>query len=89
MKHAKSQYKYALRRLKRCNDIIQNEKFLKGVLQEGRNIFDEIRKSRGKNRMVSSRIDTQVGSQNIAEHFAETYKELNNNIENNSGLESL
>ena len=89
MKHAKLQYKYALRRLKKCNDIIQNEKFLKGVLHDGSNFFNEIRKSRGKNRVVSSRIDSEVGSQNIAQHFANTYRELYNNVENGSGLDHL
>ena len=30
MKKSKGQYKYAVRRIKRCNDRIQNEKFLTG-----------------------------------------------------------
>ena len=47
MKYSKHQYKYAVRRLKKCNNIIQNDKFLTGILQEGRNIFDEIRRLRG------------------------------------------
>ena len=31
-KYSKRQYKYAVRRLKKCNDTIQNNKFLAGVI---------------------------------------------------------
>ena len=42
MKSSKLQYKYAVRRLKRANDNIQNDKFLKSVIDGGTNIFAEI-----------------------------------------------
>ena len=48
MKFSKRQYKYAVRRLKRCNDTIQNNKFLAGVANGGCDIFEEIIKFRGK-----------------------------------------
>ena len=69
MKHSKNQYKYAVGRLKKCNDKIQNDKFIAGVLQNKKNIFDEIRKFWGKNNNCSSRIDSEVGSDDIALHF--------------------
>ena len=81
MKYSNSQYKYALRRLKRCNDRIKNDKFLAGVLTDGRNIFNEIRKLRGNPRIVPSRIDTTVGSQDISNHFSRIYSNLYNNVE--------
>jgi hypothetical protein len=80
MKHSKRQYKYAVRRLKRCNDTIQNEKFLAGVVDGGCDIFNEIRKFRGKSNTSSSRIDDEVGSKNIASHFAGIYSELFNRV---------
>ena len=86
MKHSKRQYKYAVRRLKRCNDTIQNEKFLAGVVDGGCDIFKEIRKFRGKSNTSSSRIDDEVGSKNIASHFAGIYSELYNRVENGTKL---
>ena len=86
MKHSKRQYKYAVRRLKRCNDTIQNDKFLAGVVNGGCDIFKEVRKFRGKSNTASSRIDDEVGSKNIASHFAGIYSELYNRVENGTRL---
>ena len=89
MKYSKRQYKYAVRRLKRCNDTIQNNKFLAGVVNGDAKIFDEIRKFRGKNVTFSSRIDDEVGSKNIAKHFANIYTKLYNKVENGETLEGV
>ena len=59
---------------------------LTGVLKEGKNIFDEIRKSRGKSDTVSSRIDSVTGSFKIAENFANTYSKLYNRVDNRANL---
>ena len=61
MKKSKCQYKYAVRRLKRANESIQNDKFVSGVIGGGLNIFTEIKKFRGKVKNCSSRIDEYVG----------------------------
>ena len=66
MKHSKRQFKFAVRRLKRCSDTIQSDKFISSLLDGGVNLFDEIRKFRGSRQTYSSRI---VGSRNIANHF--------------------
>ena len=50
MRKTKLQYKYAVRRLKRVNNRIQNDKFLESILRGGVNIFDEIKRFRGKAR---------------------------------------
>ena len=47
MKNSKLQYKYAVRRLKRANNRIQNDKFVEGIIHGGKNIFSEIKKFRG------------------------------------------
>ena len=87
MKLSKRQYKYAVRRLKRCNDTIQNNKFLAGVAGGKCDIFAEIRKFRGKSSTFSSRMDEEVGSKNIATHFAGIYSKLYNKV-NNDELEN-
>ena len=76
MMKSKCQYKYAVRRLKRANESIQNDKFVSGILGGGLDIFSEIKKFRGVTKNCSSRIDDQVGAKNIANHFAGIYSEL-------------
>ena len=78
MLYSKRQYKHAVRRLKRANNKLQNDKFVQGLLGGGCNIFREIKKHRGKVKTSSSRIDNHVGSHNIANNFAEIYSKLYN-----------
>ena len=78
MRQSKHQYKYALRRIQRARNKIPNDKFADGILQGGVNIFQEIKKFRGKVKTCSSTIDGEVGATNIANHFADIYKQLYN-----------
>ena len=78
MKESKLQYKYAIRRLKRANQNIQNDKFIQSIIQGGSNIFAEIKRFRGKSSNCSSRIDGEVGSTDIANRFADIYSQLYN-----------
>ena len=89
MRDSKLQYKYAVRRLKRANQKIQNDKFLQGVVNGGTNIFKEIKKFRGTSMNCSSRIDGEVGSKNIANKFADIYSQLYNTHEHGPELEQL
>ena len=43
-KQAKNQFKYAVRRLKRAGDSIQNDKFVTSIVLGGVNVFKEIKK---------------------------------------------
>ena len=76
MKTTKNQYKYAVRRLKKSQDKISNDRLVSSVIDGGANIFKEVKKLRGNIRTCSSRIDGVIGSSNIANHFATTYSEL-------------
>ena len=89
MHSTKSQYKYAIRRLKRAMDKIENDKFVNSIISRGVNIFDEIKRFRGKIKTCSSRIDDEVGSGNIANHFAGIYSELYNRVEQGRALKNL
>ena len=44
------------------------------------NIFEEIKKSRGKASTFINRVDEEVGAHNITEHFADIYEELYNKV---------
>ena len=70
MKASKQQFKFAVRRLKRCSDRLQSDMFVSNLLQGGSNLFQEIRKFRGTAATFSSRIDEEVGAHNITQHFA-------------------
>ena len=89
MLFSKRQYKYAVRRLKRANDKIQNDKFVQSVLTGGVNIFDEIKKQRGNFSSFSSRIDDQVGARNISSKFADIYSKLYNQHEHGPDFAQL
>ena len=89
MKLSKRQYKYAVRRLKRVNDRIKNERFVTCLLDGGSNIFTEIRRHRGTYCTLSSRIDDEVGQGNIAAKFASIYSELYNKVEIGPELERM
>ena len=89
MRHSSNQYKYAIRRLKRANDKIQNDKFLSSISGGGVDIFDEIRKFRGSSKTCSSRVDDEVGSSNIANHFAGIYSQLYNQSEHGQPFSDL
>ena len=89
MKNTKRQYKYAIRRLNRCNDKIQNDKFIAGLSKSDCNILSEIRKFRGKPHTSSSKIDDEVGSKNIASYFASIYSNFYNQVDNGDELEEI
>ena len=89
MKNSKLQYKYAVRRLKRAGESIQNNKFVDSIVNGGVNIYEEIKKFRGTGMSCSSRIDEEVGSTNIADHFAGIYSELYNRVEHGADIQVL
>ena len=51
---------------------------MNGILKGCVNIFEEVKKYRGKVKKCSSTIDGEVGANNIANHFAGIYKKLYN-----------
>ena len=76
MRSSKSQYKYAIRRLKKPTEEVQNSNFINSILNGSGSIFREIKKFRGIPKVVSNSIDEIIGSENIANRFANKYCEL-------------
>ena len=89
MRQSKNQYKYAIRRLKRAGDSIQNNKFVQSLLGGKASIFQEIKRFRGSGAGLSSRIDDEVGGKNIANHFAEIYSDLYNKVDLGDDFDQL
>ena len=80
MKSKKHQYKYAVRKLKRCVNIVNNDKLLQTLLQDEKDIYNQVRKLRKKKSCLSSQIDDKVEPSEIAEHFSGVYKKLFNTV---------
>ena len=89
MKQSKNQYKYAIRRLKNAGEKVQNDRFVKSLLDKKVSIFKEIKKYRGASKSMSSRVDDEVGSSNIANHFADIYREIYNKVDLDDDFKDL
>ena len=89
MKCKKSQYKMAIRRLKRCTDIINNDKLLESLLKKDKCIFKVVKSLRKKSSGYSSHINDQSGPENIANLFSGLYMKLYNNVSDNDDIDLL
>ena len=89
MKNSQKQYTYAVRRLKKSNDVIQNDRFLNSLTNSKHNIFNEIKQFQGKQTSISSIIDDNVGPENIANTFANIYNKLYNKVSNGEDLNNV
>ena len=72
--------------VKRCNDRIQNDKFVTRILTSSMNIFDKICIVWGSQQAFNSRIDCEV---NIAKLFAMKYVLLYNKVKNGLKLAEI
>ena len=90
MKSSKAHYKYAIRRSRKSAEHAQNNAFLDKIINQGSgDIFHEIKKFRGQQRVVSCRIDEKVGSRDIADHFASKYQTLYSNSQLGTQFDKL
>ena len=89
MRKSKSHYHHAVRRLKRSQNHILNDKLINAVKDGGVNIFDEVKRHRGIVKTGSTTVDGEVGAANIAEHFAGTYSELYSRVQLGPEFDSL
>ena len=79
MRDSKRQFKLGVRKLKRCHNTIQDDKFLKSILEGNCNIYSEVKRLRGNKSSSVNKIDNIKGSVNISNHFAGIYSALFNN----------
>ena len=87
MKNSRNQYHYAIRRVKRKEATIRNNKFIKCCL-EGNvdNLLKEVKKLQGIKSKNSTTIDGKVGDKNIANHFSAIYEGLYNSVISDDAL---
>jgi len=89
MRDSHYQYKYAARKLKRASDSLKKDLFVQSLANGGKDIFDEVKKFRGKVNTCSGTVDGEVGAKNIAQHFANKYSKLYSKVTLDKEFEKL
>ena len=85
MKKTRNQYQYQIRKCKRVEDFIKNKKLVENCLDGDNDLFEEIRKQRGK----ESRENVTIDGGRLPDKFAEVYQELYNRENDEDNLEEL
>ena len=76
-KHAKTRYKYAVRRVMRNQDKLRRAK-LADALSHGksRHFWQEVRSCSGRKQVTPHSVDGVCGNENLVEHWADKFKNL-------------
>ena len=89
MKHTKAQFHYAIRRCKRAANEVSNDKWVECLISGERDLFEEVKRNRVKNREFATSVDGQKGAKNISQHFKNQYEDLYNQQNSKEGMEEL
>jgi len=90
MKYTRNQFHYAVRRVKRKESEIRNNKFIKCCLENNvDDLLGEIKKMRGCHSNNSEVIDGKSGEKDISHHFRELYEALYTSVESTGNLNDL
>ena len=87
MKHAKNQYHYQIRKLKKSEDTIRKNKLLDACLNGNGNLFTEIKNMRKHKPQVAASIDGI--NDDISDHFKEIYENLYNSVDDKREMEVI
>ena len=90
MKHSRNQYHYAVRRAKRNEETIRNNKFVEACLDGNiDDLLKEVKRMRGKSATNSTVIDGKTGDDKIANHLKNIYADLYNSVISDDALGEL
>ena len=89
MKQSKNSYHYAVRRLKKKNNELVNNKFVEAALNNKIDIFKEIKNLRGSSDKGASTIDGHSDPVSISNHFSSIYKDLFNSVPSDDKVNDL
>ena len=87
MKKTKNLYHYHVRKLKRSQEIISQNKLLDACLNGKSDLFDEIKKLRNSKTCVATSMDGV--KEGIADHFREIYEGLYNSVDDYEELKKI
>ena len=85
MKSTKNKYHYQIRRCKRVEDFIVNQKIIENCFENDNDLFNEIKKHRGANLSEDVTIDGTAG-EDIPKTFATIYEELFNREDDDGNI---
>ena len=88
MKSTKNKYHYQIRKCKRVEDYLKNNKIIENCMENDNDLFREIKKQRGRNVDEEVTIDGKAGDE-IPETFATIYGELFNRENDDENISRL
>ena len=89
MRLSRSNFKQAKKKCVNAAELIKRDKFTEACLIGDKNMFEELKKMKGKSNLTSTKIDGKNSPEDIADHFAATYRELFNRTESNENMINL
>ena len=89
MKHTKAQFHYAIRRCKRAAAELNDDKLVESLIKGDKDLFEEVKKNRIKNRDCATSVDGQKGATNISNHFKGQYENLYNQQNSRDEMEEI
>ena len=91
MRTTRSRYHYAIRYVKKNEEIMRKEAMAQSISENNsRDLWKKVHKVRDKSKVNSQCMDDVTGNENIAELFADKYKVLYNSVcSNNDVLKEL
>jgi hypothetical protein len=88
MKKTKNTFLYQIRRCRRVDEFIKNQKIIENCLESDEDLFNEIKKQRSSGAEDDVTIDGASGK-DIPNEFAEVYKELYNRENDEAEVNSI
>ena len=88
MKHTRNVFHYQVRKCRRVEDYLRNQKIIENCLENDTDLFAEIRKQRSNPNQEDVTIDGAEGNE-IPNKFAEIYSELFNREDDEESVESI
>ena len=78
MKISRSNFKRAKKKCVNAAEKIKRDKFTEACLNGDKDMFEELKKLKGKSDSFSTKVDGKNTPEEIADHFSDVYKELYN-----------
>ena len=88
MKRTKNVYHMQLRKCKKASEWIKNSKLIENSIENDKDLFKEIKKTRGKDTDEAANIDGKTGK-DIPNRFKDVYKELFNRVDDQENIKNL
>ena len=88
MKRTKNRFHYQIRRCRRVENFLKNQKIIENCITDDKDLFEEIKKQRKSGRNENLVIDGAAGSL-IPEKFADVYEELYNREKDSNAVSNI